>query len=334
MANLVPYSKSPIIKPAKSAIIKADKFLNAKSTKVNVNSVKPKQSKNSSEDIILQIEKKVIKIDKLLKDSFALKKKQQKKVRIKGEQKEFEDREKELEKKKPKKQKGVNLPTPPKMGFLDWIKNFITQTVLGFIAVRLIDFLPQLLKILPIIIKVTDFITDIGGKLLDGLVTFIDWGYKAYDATRGFIKNIFGEDGVKQFDQLSGVLNKFLNLAIIAGLVAAGSGGLGKKPGSSVKPGAGAKPGQGGRPKVTTSGGGGTGRPDIRNPLRQRPGVTTSGGSTGGLDIRNPLRQRPKITTGGVGKKALLSSVRPFLKTIPLPVVGALIDFGLSVALG
>jgi len=334
MANLIPYTKSSITKPQKSAIIKADKFLNAKSSKTNVNSVKPKQSKNSSEDILLKIEKKVIKIDKLLKDSFALKKKQQKKVRIKGEQKEFEDREKELEKKKPKKQKGVNLPTPPKMGFLDWIKNFITQTVLGFIAVRLIDFLPQLLKILPVIIKVTDFITDIGGKLLDGLVTFIDWGYKAYDATRGFIKNIFGEGGVKQFDQLSGLLNKFLNLAIIAGLVAAGSGGLGKKTGSGAKPGSSAKPGQGGRPKVTTSGGGGSGRPDIRNPLRQRPGVTTSGGGTGGLDIRNPLRQRPKITTGGVGKKALLSSVRPFLKNIPFPVVGALIDFGLSVALG
>ena len=340
MANLIPYTKSPIIKPQKSAIIKADKFLNTKSTKVNENSVKPKQSENSSEDIILQIEKKVIKIDKLLKDSFALKKKQQKKVRIKGEQKEFEDREKELEKKKPKKQKGVNLPTPPKMGFLDWIKNFITQTVLGFIAVRLIDFLPQLLKILPVIIKVTDFITDIGGKLLDGLVTFIDWGYKAYDATRGFIKNIFGENGVKQFDQLSGVLNKFLNLAIIAGLVAAGSGGLGKKPGagakpgSGAKPGAGAKPGQGGRPKVTTSGGGGSGRPNIRNPLRQRPGVTTSGGGTGGLDIRNPLRAKPKVTLGGGGNKALLSSVRPFLKRIPLPVVGALIDFGLSIALG
>ena len=334
MANLIPYTKSSITKPQKSAIIKADKFLNAKSTKVNANSVKPKQSKNSSEDILLKIEKKVIKIDKLLKDSFALKKQQQKKVRIKGEQKEFEDREKELEKKKPKKEKGVNLPTPPKMGFLDWIKNFITQTVLGFIAVRLIGFLPQLLKILPIIIKVTDFITDIGGKLLDGLLTFIDWGYKAYDATRGFIKNIFGEGGVKQFDQLSGLLNKFLNLAIIAGLVAAGSGGLGKKPGSGAKPSSGAKPGQGGRPKVTTSGGGSSGRPDIRNPLRQRPGVTTSGGGTGGLNIRNPLRKRPKITTGGVGKKALLLSVRPFLKNIPFPVVGALIDFGLSVALG
>ena len=128
MANLIPYTKSSITKPQKSAIIKADKFLNAKSTKVNANSVKPKQSKNSSEDILLKIEKKVIKIDKLLKDSFALKKKQQKKVRIKGEQKEFEDREKELEKKKPKKEKGVNLPTPPKMGFIDWIKNFVFNT--------------------------------------------------------------------------------------------------------------------------------------------------------------------------------------------------------------
>jgi hypothetical protein len=66
-----------------------------------------------------------------------------------------------------------------------------------------------------------------------------------------------------------------------------------------------------------------------------RPKVTTSGGRTvGKSNIRNPFRQRPKVTVGRGGNRAILSSVRPFLKRIPLPVVGALIDFGLSVALG
>lgn len=307
MAKLLPSSNSAIIKSQKSGVVKSNKFLNAKSKTTAIGRNSTKETPKLLGSTLSDIEKKVIKIDKLLKDSFLLSKKEEEVKRKSKEKGKFEGKEKELESKKPPEVKGIKLPSLPKMGFIDWIKNFITQTILGFFAVRLIEFLPQLLKVLPVIVKVADFFIDVGGKLLDGLVTFIDWGYKAYDATRGFTKSLFGEGGVKQFDQLSGLLNKFLNLAIIAGMVAAGSGGLGGK----AKPGARPSPGRGGRPRVTTSGGG-AGRPDIRN----------------------PLRQRPKITTGGVGTKGLLRTVRPFLKRIPLPVVGALIDFGLSVALG
>jgi hypothetical protein len=308
MAKLLPSSNSAIIRSQKSGIIKSNKFLNAKSKTTAIGRNSTKETSKLLGSTLSDIEKKVVQIDKLLKDSFLLSKKEEE-IKRKGKEKEkFEGKEKELESKKPPEVKGIKLPSLPKMGFMDWIKNFVTQTILGFFAVRLIEFLPQLLKVLPVIVKVADFFIDVGGKLLDGLVTFIDWGYKAYDATRGFTKNLFGEGGVKQFDQLSGLLNKFLNLAIIAGMVAAGSGGLGGK----AKPGAKPVPGKGGRPRVTTSGGGGAGRPGIRN----------------------PLRQRPKITTGGAGTKGLLRTVRPFLKRIPLPVVGALIDFGLSVALG
>ncbi len=196
---------------------------------------------------------------------------------------------------------------------------------MGIVGVKLVDFLPTLLKILPVIEKVSNFFIDVGGKLLDGLVTFIDWGYKAYDATRGFVKNIFGEGGVKQFDQLSSLLNRFLNLALIAGMI--GLGGRGPRIGGSKGGGAKPRPGTGGRPRVTTSGGGRAGGVDVRNPLRQRPQVTTGGKP----QFRLP-GTGPKIT--GSGAKGLLSTVRPFLKRIPLPVVGALIDFGLSVALG
>jgi hypothetical protein len=301
MAKLLPSSNSAIIKYQKSLVVKP-----------SVGKESTKESFKSFGSTLFKIEKKVITIDKLLKDSFLLSKKQEE-IKRKGKEKEkFEGKEKELESKKPPEVKGIKLPSLPKMRFIDWIKNFITQTILGFFAVRLIEFLPQLLKVLPVIVKVADFFIDVGGKLLNGLVTFIDWGYKAYDATRGFAKNLFGEGGVKQFDQLSGLLNKFLNLAIIAGMVAVGSGGLGKGGGAGAAAGARPRPGQGGRPKITTSGGRGLGRPDIRN----------------------PLRQRPKVTVGKGGNKALLSSVRPFLKRIPLPVIGALIDFGLSVALG
>jgi muramidase (phage lysozyme) len=305
MANLIPIKKgtSPI---AKEKIIGTSFII-------------------SNQKVVASIEKKVIKIDQLLKDSFLIKKKETE-IKRKGREREtFEKREGELEKKKPKAVKGFTLPSLPKVGIIDWIKNFILNTFLGIVGVKLVDFLPTLLKILPVIEKVSNFFIDVGGKLLDGLVTFIDWGYKAYDATRGFVKNIFGEGGVKQFDQLSSLLNRFLNLALIAGMI--GLGGRGPRMGGPKGGGAKPRPGMGGRPRVTTSGGGRAGGVDVRNPLRQRPQVTTGGKP----NFRLP-GTGPRIT--GSGAKGLLSTVRPFLKRIPLPVVGALIDFGLSVALG
>jgi hypothetical protein len=261
---------------------------------------------NKSVENLGIIRVKVIQIDDILKGTLAA----DKKKLTEEKKKESSERREKIEEKletKPNAEKGkIKMPSLPRMGFLDWVKNFIGNIILGYFAVRLVDHLPKIIPIVKFLGKATDFVLGVGGKLLDGLVTFIDWGYKAYDATRGFIKNLFGDDGAKQFDQLSSALNQFLNLAIIAGMAVAGSGGFGggKGRGTNVRP--------GGKPKVTTSGGRTVGRPDVRN----------------------PFRQRPKVTVGRGGNRALLSSVRPFLKRIPLPVVGALIDFGLSVALG
>jgi len=267
-------------------------------------------SENSVKNIGI-IRVKVIEVDSILKGTLAAEKKKLNEAKRQESSKRREKIEEKLET-KPKAEKGkVSMTKLPKMGFLDWIKNFIGNIILGYFVVRLVDHLPKIIPIVKFLGQATDFVLNLGGKLLDGLVTFIDWGYKAYDATRGFVKNLFGNDGVKQFDQLSGLLNQFLNLAIVAGMVAAGSGGFGGGRGAGSA-GARPRPGIGGRPRVTTSG----------------------GGRAGGIDIRNPFRQRPQVTMGRGGNKALLSSVRPFLKRIPLPIVGALIDFGLSWALG
>jgi hypothetical protein len=268
---------------------------------------------------------KVVEIDKILKGTLAIQKKDLDTKKRETSTKRREKFEEKLET-KPKAEPGkISMPNLPRMGFLDWVKNFIGNAILGYFVVRLVDHLPKIVPIVKFLGKATDFVLDIGGKLLDGLVTFVDWGYKAYDATRGFVKNLFGDSGVKQFDQLSGLLNKFLNLAIIAGMAAAGSGGFGRGPkGGGSTP----RRGTGGRPRVTTSGGGRAGGIDLRNPLRERPRVTTGGGS----QFRLP-GTAARVTTSG-GKRALLSSVRPFLKNIRIPVIGALIDFGLSVALG
>lgn len=277
--------------------------------KLNKTLIKSSSSVGLSENSIKNIgiiKVKVIEVDNLLKGTLAAEKKKLNEAKKQESSKRREKIEEKLET-KPKAESGkIKMPSLPRMGFLDWVKNFIGNVILGYFAVRLVDHLPKIIPIVKFLGKATDFVLNIGGKLLDGLVTFVDWGYKAYDATRGFVKNLFGNDGVKQFDQLSSALNQFLNLSLIAGMVTAGSGGFGGKGGGKIRPGI------GGRSKVTTSG----------------------GGRAGGIDIRNPLRQRPQVTMGRGGNKALLSSVRPLLKRIPLPVVGALVDFGLSWALG
>jgi hypothetical protein len=292
MANLVPYKKT------NNAIIKADKFLPRIKTSFISSG---KDFTKLSESPLLKIERKFIKIDSLLKDSLLLSKKENEKGRVKKEEKKFEQREKELENKKAKLPSGVKVPSLPGVGILGWIRNFIVQTVLGFLAVRLIDHLPKLLKVLPVIVKVSDFFIDMGGKLLDGLVTFVDKAYDVVDNTRKFTKQLGGEGLAQNFDKFAGALSTMLDVAVIAALSAAS---MGDDFGGSGGPTSKTKPALGSKPKVTT-------------------------GSGGKFKFRIP-GTGPKIT----GTKGILSFVRPFLKRIPIPVIGALIDFGLSWALG
>ena len=176
-------------------------------------------SENSVKNIGV-IKVKVIEIDSILKGTLASEKKKLNEAKKQESSKRREKIEEKLET-KPKAESGkVKTPSAPRMGFLDWIKNFIGNIILGYFAVRLVDHLPKIIPIVKFLGKATDFVLDLGGKLLNGLVTFVDWGYKAYDATRGFVKNLFGDSGVKQFDQLSSLLNKFLNLAIIPAMIA------------------------------------------------------------------------------------------------------------------
>jgi hypothetical protein len=313
MANLIPLSKSSLIKSQKSAIIKSDKFL---APRIKSSSAIVKFSGKTSQTlegggVLNDILKKVIQIDKVLKDSLLLSKKENEKKRVAGEQKDFDKREKELEKNKPKQIPGIRLPSPPKMGFLDWIRNFITQTILGFFVVRLVEHLPKLLKVLPTILKVGDFFINVGGKLLDGLVTFVDKAYELVDRTRQFTKDIGGNGLAQNFDKFAGALSTMLDVAIIAALSTASMGddGFGGPPGGGKK------------------GFDRTGRRvgvDTQKRYAQRFGKD---------QFLNRFGKKNLINLGEKGgAKQVLKFVRPFTKR--LPIIGGLLDFGLSVALG
>ena len=136
---------------------------------------------------------------------------------------------------------------------------------------------------------------------MDGLATFVDWGYKAYDATKGFIANF----GVKPelFDQFSGALSGLIDALIIGSVILASRGEDGFGPGgldSARRP-------KGRRPGVTQGRGGQ--QPRFRIP-GTRPRVTQGGGRrlpgapvTQGRGGQQPKPRlpgtRPPVTGGG-----------------------------------
>ena len=244
---------------------------------------------------------KVIQIEKILKGTIALEKKSLDDKKRKDSGTRREKQEEKLET-KPNVEKGnIKMPSAPRLGILDWVKNFIGNVILGYFAVRLIDHLPKIMPIVKFLGAAADFIIDIGGKLLNGLVTFIDWGYKAYNATRGFIKNLGGENFAKGFDKFSGLIDTalFLTTVLAGSMAIEAMSGDGGGPGGDLR--GRPAPGTGGRSKVTTTGGKGAGKPDIRNPLRQKPKVTTGGG--GG---KFKIPSGSSIKAGGIATLVML----------------------------
>ncbi len=122
---------------------------------------------------------------------------------------------------------------------VDAVKNYALNIFLGFIALKLIPFLPGIIKFIGKAGPVFEWIEKTAGFLLNMLATFIDIGYRAVDTVKGVVTKVFGEGGAKTFDKFTGIFTKFLNLAMILMMATAGGPQFGKKPGG--KPG---KPGR------------------------------------------------------------------------------------------
>ena len=94
---------------------------------------------------------------------------------------------------------------------LDWIN----QLVFSVILVGLWELKPVLLPILKFLMGFSEIFLKVVGWLFNIASTLIHWTYMAYDGLRGMVGNVFGEGGLKVFDNLMSVLNNFINLAIM-----------------------------------------------------------------------------------------------------------------------
>ena len=300
------------------ANINATKFLPGSTATEPEKKTRAKPTIIPKRDLIV-IRNRVIKVRDLVKNTTLLSEKETERKRIETEEEKFDAKEKKLEEKPDEKgeDKKSKIPGLPKLGFFDRIKNFFFKVLLGYVAVRLLPNINKLPDIVGKIGSAIDFGTDLALGLFNGLASFIDWGYKAYDATRGFLKSFGGDNVVKLFDGFGDAVNKVIDATIIAALALTSLGGDDGFGGGAGKRGfdkSGRRVGKNLQERYARR----FGREQFLERFGRRNLRNLSGGMRGG--VRGTA-------------KSVLGFVRPLLKRIPLPVVGALIDFGLSFAL-
>ena len=167
------------------------------------------------ESPLLVIKTKVIKIEDILKGTLAAEKKAADDKRKAEEQQEREEAENEVEG-DPKTGVKFKLPLPGKIK--SWwgnIKKFFFTVLFGWLFLKFMKWLPKLKGILKLLAGLAEFLIDFGGRILNGLVTFVHWGYKAFEWTRGAIENVFGEKGAETFDKITSVLKTVRNLQLM-----------------------------------------------------------------------------------------------------------------------
>ena len=174
----------------------------------------------------LNTKKKVITLDTLFKDRVDREKKSQS-VKAKLKEREQRDtKETKLEKQPNQKEAKKKSTKTPGVSFLDKVKNFIGKTILGFFVTRLVDSAndPRFASSLDGAAAAGDFIINFGGMIFDGLVTFLDKSYEVYDGLKGTVGDLFGDEGLKQFEDFSKSFVKVANYTLITAMAFAGFG--------------------------------------------------------------------------------------------------------------
>ena len=174
----------------------------------------------TEQDTILLIKERVIQIQNILKGTLAADKARSKSERRGLEKQKRKKQETALEKSVPNKDKkaGKKFNVPGK-GLLSGVFDFFKNLFLGWLLIKLVQIkLPGGQSLLAFIGGSIDFITDLVLGILDAAGTFLLWGKKAYEGTKGFIEDKFGEGAGEKFEELMSKLNEAFNLIGIIAL--------------------------------------------------------------------------------------------------------------------
>lgn len=290
---------------------------------------KTKTKANLESNPLINILKKTILINKNIEkiNGQLLKNKNIKRteaIKLKRKNQEFR-----LEGVKEKTKKEEPKETSKQPSFLDRIRDFFTYTFLGWLFDKTGKYLPQILKVIEPLTKIVEFLANAIGTIGNALVTFIGKGYELYDRFKLWKKeNIDGTDFEKIFNPVINNLDTFANLALIAGLLSATSGGGSndrlrrgnnrKRGGNFRKRGGNFRTrgrrvtGSGTRPRLIDR---------VKKPFRKKPSITGTGKDRLGQNIKNlnPLRDKPKPTgTRGDRLGKNIKNLNPLRRRAPV----------------
>ena len=174
--------------------------------------------------IVKDISIAVSSIAQTMQEGLVLKEKAKRKNRIAAERDKRAAKETATEKPKEKEKNDGGMPQfkVPGVGLLQGIFGFITKFLYGIVIMKLIEFAPKLIGVLNLFKKAVPLIEGLfnfTGGLLDGLASFIDFGYKLVDGAEKIVGKLFGEEGAKKFttfmENIKPLLNAFLVWKII-----------------------------------------------------------------------------------------------------------------------
>lgn len=267
-------------------------------------------SKKYNEQNIDVMRKSLLDVDTLIKSVLTESKTTEENKRRRREKEEFEERESRLE--LPKEQKKFRLPqvSLPGMSFLDRVKRFLLFTGIGWLFTNFQSQLPKLLGIVKIITPIYTVVDNVFKFILSTVVNFIERGYETYDKIRSLVKSVGGEKAQQDFDALSSKLNEYINYVLIGGMALTGAITAFATNVSKIRP---PQP----KPKPV--------------PAPARP-AAVGGGKSVVPSAANAAKSGGKLAQKALAKNFIRTAVKPVLAR--LPIVGALIEFGLSWALG
>ena len=185
-------------------------------------------TKSSFADNIKNIEVNLVNIDSFLKSKFKSESKQ-----LDDDIKANNTRRRNLvtnRKKLTKNTEGILKNLKSGLGIRDSLTNFLAWTLTGFIVDRLFPIIPDLIKFAGRIKPAIDFIEEFAGNVIKGTIDFISFGYDAYETIKGFALDIVPDDLEKKLGDFDQKFNTFMNLAFIAAMLGTGGSGPGRRP--------------------------------------------------------------------------------------------------------
>jgi len=218
------------IKKSESSIIKTPIVSSQNKSFFNGDSSSPFTSRKGKDNDLIgiakSIEKKVIKIDSLLKESYAFKVKNAQKETQRRRSSKLEEKESDLERKeKSNLQSKIKIPGGEKVGgIFGWLKNFIFWMFLAWLRDKILPFIPTISNILGKALNVASFALEVFGGIANVLTKFLAGGIRLVNGLTKTLAIVSGARTEEEIESFTKKFNLMMDLALLAAMLAGDAG--------------------------------------------------------------------------------------------------------------